>query len=105
MERLLSSGVAEGLYLADAEAKSWDYAEQAAAEDDAEMAMLVLEATHLPGLEEDLGVAGEEGFDLGQYLYSGKIPTEAVVRVYYIDEDTDKERPLRARGLKAKLLR
>jgi hypothetical protein len=91
LERLLADGRARGLYLADVEAKAWDYAEQQAVRDDAELALLVVHEERLPGeLTPDLGVSEDErAQDMGQWVYEGRLPRKAIVAAYYVDGDTD----------------
>lgn len=106
---------ASGLYLADVEEKAWDYAEQQAMADDAELAMLVVEPGKLPGsFDVDVGtVEAEWDEDMGQWIYTGDIPDEAIAALYYIDEDTDERLDLRpkrpnrrdTKGLKRRLIR
>lgn len=88
LEDILRGSKAYDLYLADSEAKSWDYAEQSAERDDSEVAMLVLDASRLPGdIIVDPGVSPEEwDYEMGQWIYTGQIPVEAIQGAYYIDD-------------------
>jgi hypothetical protein len=102
LQTILDLGNAKGLYLADVEDKSMDYAEQRARQDAAELAMLVVDSTRLPGsLEVDAGSSEAEWEeDMGQWIYTGKIPPKAIRAAYYIDEDTDEHRNMKPkRGL------
>lgn len=95
LDRLLKNKKANNLYLADAEEKSWDYAEQQAHRDDAPLALLVLDSAKLSGeWEVDSGSEEEEEFDMGQWTYTGPIPVSAIVKAVYIDDETGEEERL-----------
>jgi hypothetical protein len=92
LTRILRTGEARNLYLAEDEYKSWDYAERAAYLGD-NIAMLILDENKLDpaGLRVDPGSTSLEWeHDMGQYIYTGPITKEAVVRAFYVD-DMDRE--------------
>lgn len=68
------NGFVTDLFLADSKDKASGYAEISSERDCSEPVIMVIKRSKLKGsLSTDYGVDGEEGYDLGQYIFTGDI--------------------------------